>query len=141
MSSMLHQFITTDGLMQSAINAFEEWRTTRNCREPIPERLWLLVKPLTKHYSLSQITKNLHLNTTQIKTQLNKLTLSEKNVPELVECTEQFSMLSASNNIMNSECSIEFDCKHASSVKLGGLNINELKQMVSLLISEAPCYN
>ncbi len=140
MSSMLHQFITTNGLMQSAINAFEEWRTTRNCREPIPEHLWLLVEPLTKHYSLSQITKNLHLNTTQIKTQLSKLSSSEKNVPELVECTQQFAMLSASNN-KASECSIEFDCKQASSVKLSGLNINEIKQMVCLLISEAPCYN
>jgi hypothetical protein len=140
MSSMLHQFINTNDLMKSAINAFEEWRTTRNRREPIPDHLWLLVEPLTKHYSLSQITKNLHLNTAQIKTQLSKLSSSEKNVPELVECTQQFSMLSASNN-KTSECSIEFDCKHASSVKLSGLNINELKQMVSLLISEAPCYN
>ena len=140
MSSILHQFISTDNLMQSAINAFEEWRATRNRREPIPDHLWLLVEPLTKHYSLSQITKSLHLNTTQIKTQLSKLSSSEKSVPELVECTQQFSMLSASNNKTN-ECSIEFDCKHASSVKLSGLNINELKQMVSLLISEAPCYN
>lgn len=140
MSSMLHQFITTNSLMQSAINAFDEWRATRNCREPIPAHLWLLVEPLTKHYSLSQITKKLHLNTTQIKTQLSKLSSSEKNVPELVECTQQFSMLSGSNNKM-SECSIEFDCKHASSLKLSGLNINELKQIVSLLISEAPCCN
>ena len=140
MSSMLHQFITTDGLMRSAINAFETWRATRNCREPIPTHLWLLVEPLTKHYSLSQITKNLHLNTAQIKTQLSKLSASEKNVPELVECTQQFSMLSASNN-KTSKCSVEFDCKHASSVKLSGLNIIELKQIVSLLISEAPCYN
>ena len=140
MSSMLHQFITTNDLMQSAIKAFDGWRKTRNYREPIPDHLWLLVEPLTKHYRLSQITKNLHLNTTQIKTQLKKLSSSEKNVPELVECTQQFSMLSTSNN-KTSECSIEFDCKHASSVKLTGLNINELKQMVSLLISEGSCYN
>lgn len=132
MSSVLHQFITTDNLMQSAINAFDEWRATRNRRESIPDHLWLLVKPLTKHYSLSQITKNLHLNTTQIKTHLSKLSSLEKNMPELVECTQQFSMLSASTN-KTKECSIEFDCKHASSVKLSGLNLNELKQMVSLL--------
>mgnify|MGYP003443700132 CR=1 FL=1 len=140
MSSMLHQFITTDNLMQSAINAFEEWRSTRNRRGRIPDHLWLLVEPLTKHYSLSQITKKLHLNTTQIKTQLSRLSPSEKNAPELVECTQQFSMLSASNN-ERSEYSIEFDCKNASSVKMTGLNISELKQMVSLLISEASCYN
>ena len=140
MSSMLHQFITPDGLMQSAINAFEDWRSTRNCREPIPEHLWLLVEPLTRHYSLSQITKNLHLNTRQIKINLSKLSSSEKSVAELVECTQQFSMLSTSNN-KPSEYYIEFDCKHASSVKLSGLNINELKQMLSLLISEAPCCN
>lgn len=140
MSSMLHQFITTDDLMQSAINAFEEWRATRKRRGPIPDHLWLLVEPLTRHYSLSQITKNLHLNTTQLKARLNKLSPSEENVPELVEYTQQFSMLSPPDNKM-SECSIEFDCKHASSVKLSGLSISELKQMVSLLISEAPCYN
>jgi hypothetical protein len=140
MSSMPHQFITTNDLLQSAINAFEEWRSTRNRREPIPDHLWLLIEPLTKHYRLSQITKSLHLNTNQIKTQLSKLSSLEKNVPELVECTQQFSMLAESNN-KTSECSIEFDCKHASSVKLSGLNINELKQMVSLLISEASCYN
>ncbi len=129
---------TTDDLMQLAINAFEEWRTTRNRRGPIPAHLWLLVEPLIKHYSLNQITKNLHLNTAQIKSGMSSLSPSEKNVPELVECTQQFSMLPASNNKM-SECSIEFDCKHASSVKLSGLNISELKQVVSLLISEAPC--
>ena len=67
MSSMLNQFITTDSLMQSAINAFAEWRTTRKGKGPTPEHLWLLVKPLTKHYSLSQITKNLHLNITQVR--------------------------------------------------------------------------
>jgi len=39
MSSMLHQFITTDNLMQSAINAFEEWRSTRNRRRRIPDHL------------------------------------------------------------------------------------------------------
>src|SRR5688500_18316730 len=118
MSSMPHQFITTD-LMQSAINAFEEWRATRNRRGPIPDHLWLLVVPLTKHYSLSQITKNLNLNTTQLKTKLTQLSTSKENVPELVDCTQQFTMLSAPNNKAN-ECSIEFDCKHASSVKLSG---------------------
>ena len=126
--------------MQSAINAFDEWRATRKGKGPTPEHLWLLVEPLTKHYSLSQITKNLHLNITQLRAKLAKLSPSEENIPQLVECSQQFAMLSASNNKMN-ECSIEFDCKHASSVKLSGLNINELKQMVSLLISEAPCYN
>ena len=139
MSSMLNQFITTDSLMQSAINAFAEWRTTRKGKGPTPEHLWLLVKPLTKHYSLSQITKNLNLNIAQLRAKLDNLSTSEENIPQLVECSQQFSQLTASNKM--SECSIEFDCKHASSVKLSGLNINELKQMVSLLISEAPCYN
>ena len=140
MSSMLQQFIGMDGLMQSAINAFEQWRATRNRREPIPDHLWLLVEPLTKHYNLSQISKNLHLNSAQIKANLTRFSISEENVPELVECTQQFSLLSAPNNKSN-EYSIEFNCKHASSVKLSGLNISELKQMVSLLISEAPCYS
>lgn len=139
MSSTPHQLINTDRLMQLAINAFEEWRATRNRREPTPDHLWLLVEPLTKHYTLNQITKNLRLNITQLKAQLTKISASESG-PRLIECTQQFSMLTASNNKI-SQCSIEFDCKHASSVKLSGLNINELKQMVSLLISEAPCYN
>ena len=136
----IQQCTDTNNLMQSAINAFEEWRATRKSREPIPAHLWLFVEPLTQHFSLSQITKNLHLNTSQIKTKLSKLPPSETNVPELVECTQQFSMLSASHDEAN-EYGIEFNCKHASSVKLSGLNISELKQVVSLLISGAPCFN
>jgi hypothetical protein len=124
MSSILHQYITADGLMQSAIKAFAEWRATRKKIEPIPAHLWLLVEPLTKHYSFGQITKNLGLSTMQLKTQLSKSpSQSEENMPELIECTQQFSMLSAASNNNMSEGSIEFDCKHASSVKLSGLNI------------------
>ena len=69
MSPTLQQCTDTDNLMQSAINAFEEWRSTRSRRRPTPDHLWLLVEPLTKHYSLNQITKNLRLNITQLKTQ------------------------------------------------------------------------
>lgn len=140
MSPTLQQCTDTDNLMQLAINAFEEWRVTRNRRGPTPDHLWLLVEPLTKHYSLNQITKNLRLNITKLKTQLAKVSLTEESMSQLVECTQQFSMLSASNNKTN-ECRIEFDCKHASSVKLSGLNISELKQIVSLLVSAAPCFN
>ena len=131
MSPTLQQCTDTDNLMQSAINAFEEWRATRSRRRPTPDHLWLLVEPLTKHYSINQITKNLRLNISQLKAQLAKISTSEKNVPQLIECTQQLSMLSASHDEAN-EYGIEFNCKHASSVKLSGLNISELKQVVSL---------
>lgn len=141
MSLTLHQFAEPSHLLQSAIQAFEEWRTTRKIRGPIPEQLWLTVQPLLTHYTASQIAKTLHLNSTQLKTRFNlpsRLPLEDP----FVECAQPFSHGRLQKQQDEpTHYTLEFDCKHASMVKIRGLSADVLKQLVFVLTGEMPCCN
>ena len=49
--------------LEEVVKAFESWRATRlNKNEPIPDRLWVMVKTLIPHYKKVHIQKALRLS-------------------------------------------------------------------------------
>lgn len=49
--------------LEEVCAAFEFWRASRrHCKEPIPERLWVLVRALSPHYKKSTICNALKLS-------------------------------------------------------------------------------
>ena len=141
MPHALPQSSEANQLLQSAIHAFEEWRSSRKIRGPIPEKLWLTVQPLFMHYSISHIAKALRLNSTQLKEHCN-LSIGIQSSDPFVECVQSFSHVSMSSQRDESkQYTLEFDCKHASTVKIRGLSADDLNQLVGVLTGAMPCCN
>ncbi len=50
---------------------FQNWRSSRNTREPIPDRLWKAAIELCRVHSVSQVSQCLKLSYTDLKKRLN----------------------------------------------------------------------
>jgi hypothetical protein len=70
----MQQSITPDKniTLNEAKNHFDQWRTTRKKRRGTPDSLWREVESLAGHYSLSQITQTLGVNTNQLSQELHQ---------------------------------------------------------------------
>jgi hypothetical protein len=56
-----------DAKMQAVTVLFDQWRSTRKKRDPIPERLWEAAADLSPSYSTCQISKELRLDFNKLK--------------------------------------------------------------------------
>ncbi|MBI5588980.1 MAG: hypothetical protein HY881_00710 [Deltaproteobacteria bacterium] len=50
---------------------FQNWRSTRNRREPIPDHLWEAAAALCRVHSISHVSQCLKLSYTDLKKRLN----------------------------------------------------------------------
>ena len=62
--------------MDSAIQAFQDWRSNRKKMCRIPERLWEIAAKLSSQYPISTICENLGLNWGTLKKKIDHLSLS-----------------------------------------------------------------
>jgi hypothetical protein len=62
--------------MESAINAFKDWRSNRGKMCRIPDRLWKIAAKLSPQYPISTICRNLGLNWGALKKKVDHLSLS-----------------------------------------------------------------
>lgn len=58
--------------LQEVQEMFAEWRNRRGKKEPIPEYLWQAAKNLSKQFSITQISKALALNHTDLKKRIGE---------------------------------------------------------------------
>ncbi|NIO84899.1 MAG: hypothetical protein GTN53_30680 [Candidatus Aminicenantes bacterium] len=62
--------------MDSAIQAFKDWRSNREKMCRIPDRLWKIAAKLSPQYPISTICENLGLNWGTLKKKINHFSLS-----------------------------------------------------------------
>jgi hypothetical protein len=62
--------------MDSAIHAFQDWRSTREKMCRIPDRLWEIAAKLSPQYPINTICENLGLNWGALKKKIDQLSLS-----------------------------------------------------------------
>jgi hypothetical protein len=62
--------------MDSAIQAFKDWRSSRKKMCRIPDRLWKIAASLSPRYPISTICENLGLNWGALKKKIDQLSLS-----------------------------------------------------------------
>lgn len=62
--------------MEAAIQAFKDWRSSREKMCRIPGRLWKVAAKLSPHYPVSTICRNLGLNWGALKKKIDHLSLS-----------------------------------------------------------------
>jgi hypothetical protein len=62
--------------MESAINAFKDWRSNREKMCRIPDRLWKIAAKLSPKYPINTICGNLGLNWGALKKKIDHLSLS-----------------------------------------------------------------
>ena len=60
-----------DVTLDQVAHEFEVWRTTRQHKGRIPERLWQSAISLIKSYPASQVAEQLHLNYSELKRRLD----------------------------------------------------------------------
>ena len=139
------QAITASNLLldplASAVKQFDHWRVSRGKREPIPKSLWAVAVSLsTNQYGFSKIIKALKLNGSDFRKHLNAKGIISPVTPvtpvKFVECFSQASPQPI-NNFTKPSYFIEFTCKKSSAVKLTGLNMFEIQQVIAQLIGGA----
>lgn len=116
--------------LESVQYQFQTWRENkRTPREPIPGDLWAEAAKLREHYPLSQISKSLRLNHTDLKNRIfgdhNKMP-DQAPPPVFVEldCRQSFSP---------SECIVEMEAPCGSKMTMSfkgqaGLDLLELSK-------------
>jgi hypothetical protein len=62
--------------MDSAIQAFQDWRSNRKKMCRIPDRLWKIAAKLSPQYPISTICENLGLNWGTLKKKINHYSFS-----------------------------------------------------------------
>ncbi len=62
--------------MEAAIQAFQDWRSNREKKCRIPDRLWKIAAKLSPQYPINTICKNLGLNWGDLKKKIDHLSLS-----------------------------------------------------------------
>jgi len=70
--------------MDTAIQAFQDWRSNRKKKCRIPERLWKIAAKLSPQYPISMICENLGLNWGTLRKKINHFSLSG-HTPEPVQ--------------------------------------------------------
>jgi hypothetical protein len=70
--------------LKEVADIFEQWRTTRNKRDRVPESLWQVAVKLAPFYSISKIARTLRLNFNELKRRIDGCT-SETPSCEFVE--------------------------------------------------------
>jgi hypothetical protein len=80
--------------MEAAIKAFKDWRSTREKKCRIPDRLWKIATKLSHRYPINIICKNLGLNWGDFKKKIDRLSLSANaNHPVTVRPPKQSSFV------------------------------------------------
>jgi hypothetical protein len=120
---------TSPSQLAAVVSQFEHWRSTRGKRGRIPDSLWALVAPLMDQYSHNEIASALKLNHAQMK----KRVLPFLSQPLDKSATFVEYPLSSPISSMES-CTVEFNCKNGSAVKISGLTAMQLQPLVSVLL-------
>jgi len=102
--------------LESVQYQFERWRETRkNPREPIPENLWVAAARLQGQYSVSQISKVLRLNHTDLK---NRIYGQKPGSRKKKLLSSSFIELDWKPCFPASECVIEMENAYGSKMRM-----------------------
>jgi hypothetical protein len=125
---MQHNPLTLDEVKSH----FDRWRATRTKkRERIPISLWEEVRMLIGHYSLSDITNTLSINTGQIKDNIkpeSKIDFVEVKTDPLTVHPERFTESFLDHK---QTCSIELLRANGVILKINLLPIDSLQTIIS----------
>lgn len=123
--------------MEAAIQAFKDWRSTREKMCRIPDRLWEIAAKLSPQYPISTICENLGLNWGALKKRIVQLSFSanDKHLinpqkqPSFVELKLNSQELAAPSLLLNhspspncSRCAIELTKPDGTVMKIFASN-------------------
>jgi len=94
---------------------FEIWRTTRESRRPIPEKLWDKAIGLYPVYTINKISKELHLNYSDLKKRVQH---NPDHIPMKQAEKSAFIELDFPPDSPVSECIIEMEDKSGAKMKM-----------------------
>jgi hypothetical protein len=106
---------------------FESWRRSRKKRSRIPKKLWEAAVKLSSDYTISQISKSLHLNYVQ----LEKCIISAKENKSLpTQAAPSFIEIDLGKSMESAECVVEIEKRDGSKMKMyfrGKVDLNLLE--------------
>jgi hypothetical protein len=95
---------------------FEQWRSQKRRRDPIPPALWKAAVALSTKHSINEISRHLRLSYTELKARANN--------PKGVPSTPGFIELAA---VSCRECTIELEKPTGERMRIrGNFNVMEL---------------
>ncbi len=94
---------------------FENWRQTRENRGRIPDRLWEAAVSLCQTHSISQVSKTLRLNHTDLKLRVQAC---RSNCQPCVVTSPSFIDLGVTGPITAAECIIEMENTNGAKMKM-----------------------
>jgi hypothetical protein len=102
--------------MESAINAFKDWRSSREKMCRIPDRLWEIAAKLSPRYPISTICENLGLNWGALKKKIDHYSFSlSANTNHAVKAPKHPSFVELKLNPQEQAPSLFLNHSHCSS--------------------------
>lgn len=99
--------------LEAARGQFESWRSSkRRTREPIPQSLWETAIALTRKHSITEVSKCLGLNFTDLKKRVSGAGCISRREPDT------FIEVSFDNPLTPSECIVEMEDKSGCRMKM-----------------------
>jgi hypothetical protein len=110
---MAEQMETPDG-MDSARARFEEWRSSRSRKSPIPAELWKLAVNAARQEGVNRAAQQLHLDAGKLK---RLLVAADQRRPKAPR-GPRFVELIAPSAAASPECVIEFESASGSKMRI-----------------------
>jgi hypothetical protein len=106
---------------------FEIWRRSRKKRSRIPKKLWEAAVKLSSDYTISHISKSLHLNYVELEKRIITAR-GDKSLP--TQAAPSFIEIDLGKSISNAECVVEIEKRDGSKMKMyfkGEVGLNLLE--------------
>lgn len=108
----------THPTLEEVHQLFEQWRSQKRRRDPIPPALWKAAVALSAKHSINEISKHLHLSYTKLKARVNN--------PPLVPASKHPAFIELAA-ISCGECTIELERPTGERMRIkGNFNVMEL---------------
>lgn len=105
--------------LEEATALFEQWRSQKRRRDPIPPVLWKAAVALAAKHSINEVSKHLHLSYNELKARAGSL----KSVPSTSKHPAFIELAAASCR----ECTIELEKPTGERMRIkGNFNVMEL---------------
>jgi hypothetical protein len=138
MVQAIHDKHSLTNTLETITQQFDHWRSTREKKEPIPERLWALAIALTTQYGFTKIVRALKLSGGHFRKRLqSEGTVNKQNTIQLIECQNPTFPKPLQSFEQQQSHSIESTCKNLSIVKLHGLSIADIQLVITQLMGDS----
>ena len=113
---MTEHIIAEHPTMEQVVHLFENWRSTRQKRQPIPELLWQSAVNLSPVYPTYKIARTLRLDYSKLKKRIEDANTRRDNIQDVPPAFVELEL--GTSIAANCECTLELKSSNGAQLKM-----------------------